>query len=120
MDAVWINFLYNPLLPLGILLSFLAALAFLVFLRGFFSAVLYLFTLNGNDDFTKLSRIRVFWAFLLLIFFWSVWQILLWMGAILTGNPAPRGLTLAVIFFIVLATAQWGAKYLRKEVPGTP
>ena len=116
MDAVWINFLYNPLLPIGILFALLAVLAFLVSLRGFLSGVLYVFTLNGNDDFNKAARTRVFWGFLLLVFFWSLWQVFLWIGAILTGGETPLGLAVAVIFFILLLVARWGANFLKTKV----
>jgi hypothetical protein len=117
MDAVWINFLYNPLLPLGILLSFLAALAFLTFLRGFLSGVLYIFTLNGNDDFLKAARIRVFWGFLLAILFWIMWQVLLWVGAILTGDPAPSGLPLAFIFSLPYCCSVGSTLFKEKYSP---
>jgi hypothetical protein len=113
MDVVWINFLYNPLLPIGILFSLLAVLAFLVALRGFLSGVLYIFTLNGNDDFNKAARIRVMWGFLLLIFLWSLWQVFVFIGAIVTGSPISPG------FFMLLLAAVGGAKYLKKNVPGT-
>lgn len=115
MDIVWINFLYNPLLPIGILLSVLAAFAFLLFLRGFLSGALYLFTLNGNDDFLKPARVRVLWAFFLLVFFWCVWQTLLWIGSILTGKETPPGLGLAIVLFILLFVARWGANFLKKN-----
>lgn len=115
MDAVWINFLYHPLLPIGILLSGLSALAFLTFLRGFLSSVMYLFTLNGNDDFLKPARIRVMWGFMLLVFFFCLWQMLKWVGALLTNSPAPEGLSVAFPLLWLLGAAIWGAKYLKKH-----
>lgn len=117
MDAVWINFFYHPLTPLGILMSGLAVLAFLVLLRGFLSSVMYLFTLNGNDDFLKPARIRVLWAFLLLILFFCIWELLRWVGTILTGDPPPRGLGTATVLLIVLGVGVLGAKYLKKNAP---
>jgi hypothetical protein len=115
MDAVWINFLYHPLIPLGILLAALSVLAFLVFLRGFLSGALYLITLNGNDDFNKHARIRVFWGFLLLVFFFSLWQMLQWVGALFTGTPSPPGRFSAHVLLVLLGLAIWGAKYLKKN-----
>lgn len=118
MDVVWINFLYNPLLPLGIIFSVLGAFAFLLFLRGFLSGALYLFTLNGNDDFLKNARIRVLWAFFLLVFLWSAWQQVLWLAAILTGNPTPAGVPLSIVCLLLLFAAYQLAKFIKKKVPG--
>jgi hypothetical protein len=115
MDAVWINFFYNPLLPLGILLSVLAAFAFLVFLRGFLSGTGYLFTLNGNDELGKLARIRVMWGFLLLVLFFCIWQALRWVGAVLTGSETPPGLGLTLILFILLMVGVWLVHFLKKR-----
>jgi len=117
MDAVWINFLYNPLIPIGIFLSVCATFTFLVFLRGFLSGVLYLVTLNGNDDFLKHARQRTLWAFLMLIFLWSVWQMFLFIGSVLTGSPTPAGFGLAVVCLILFFVAYQSAKYLKKNAP---
>jgi len=118
MDAVWINFLYHPLLPLGVLLSLLSAIAFLLFLRGFLSGAIYLFTLNGNDDQMKNARIRVLWAFLLLMLFFSIWEMLKWAGAILTGAPTPPGVWVAQIFLVILSITVWGTKTWNKKEKG--
>ncbi len=115
MDAVWINFFYHPLLPLGILISVLATFVFLNFLRGFSSGVLYLLTLNGNDDFLKAARIRVLWSFLLLVLLFCIWQMLQWLGAILTGGPSPRGLGLAQFFLICLTVIIVGVRVWRNQ-----
>lgn len=117
MDAVWINFLYNPLLPLGAVLSLIAAFAFLEFLRGFLSSVIYLFTLNGNDEFLKAARVRVMWSFLLLIALYCTWQFLQWIGALLTGGPSPKGLVMAIILLNLLILGNWGAGYLKRNAP---
>ena len=117
MDAVWINFLYNPLIPIGMLLAVLAAFAFLLFLRGFLSGFLYLFTLNGNDEFLHPARVRVLWSFLLLLMLFCIWEFLRWVGSLFSGNPAPGGIGFAVFLFILLLIGVWGAKYMKKNTP---
>lgn len=117
MDAFLANILYNPLPLIGSVLSVGAVFAFLLFLRGFLSGVMYLFTLNGNDDFLKPARVRVLWAFLLLVFIFSLWEVTRWLGAVVTGSPAPGGLGLAIILFILLFAAYRGAKFLKKNAP---
>lgn len=117
MDAVWINFFYHPLIPLGILFAVLSTFAFLLFLRGFLSGAIYLVNLNGNDDFLRPARQRVLWAFLLLVLFFCVWEFLRWIGAVLTGEPTPRGVGTAIVLFTLLMLAVWGGKYLKKHAP---
>ncbi len=117
MDAVWINFLYNPLIPIGILLSFLAVCAFLLFLRGFLSGALYLFTLNGNDEFLKPARIRVLWSFMLLVLLFGMWEMFKWLGTLITGDPSPPGRGLAHVLLILLGLSILLGKYLKKHAP---
>ncbi|MBP9711186.1 MAG: hypothetical protein KBD50_02935 [Candidatus Pacebacteria bacterium] len=119
MDAFIVNVLYNPLPIIGAALSFLAVIVFLVFLRGFLSSVLYLFTLNGNDDFLLHSRIRVVWAFLLLVFFFSIWEVVRWIGALLTGGEWPRGIGLATTLLITLFILQWALRFYAKKEKGS-
>src|SRR3989344_5184241 len=105
MDVFITNILYNPLPALGAALSIVAVFAFLVLLRGFLSGAMYLVTLNGNDDFLRPARIRVLWGFFLLVGIFSLWQIIRWVGAVITGGPWPDGLLLAIILLILLSLA---------------
>jgi uncharacterized membrane protein len=118
MDAFIANVLYNPLPLIGAMLSFFAALVFLVFLRGFLSSVMFLFTLNGNDDFLLNARKRVTWAFLLLVFFFCLWQIIRFVGAIITGGEWPAGLSLAIILLIALFVINRALTWYKKKETG--
>src|SRR3989344_2198078 len=115
MDAFIQNIFYNPLPLFGAALSLFAVLAFLVLLRGFLSGVMYLFTLNGNDDFLRPARIRVFWGFLLLVFVYCVWEILRWIGAIISGGPMPGTMGLVIPLLLLLYAAYWGANFIKKK-----
>lgn len=102
MDAFLANVLYNPLPVIGAFISFLAVVAFLVFLRGFLSSVIFLVTLNGNDEFLLNARKRVTWSFLLLVFFFCSWQLIRFVGAVITGGEWPGGLGLAITLLITI------------------
>lgn len=115
MEHFIINVLFNPMPVIGAFLSIVAALAFLVLLRGFLSGVMYLFTLNGNDDFLLHARIRVLWGFMLLVFFWSVWEIARWVYALFTNTPRPGTLGIALFLLLILGAATWGARFLIKK-----
>jgi len=116
MDTFIANVLQNPLPIVGATISFFAVVAFLVFLRGFLSGVMYLFTLNGNDDFLLHARIRVLWGFLLLVFFFAIWEVVRWVLALFTGDEWPRGLSLAVTLLIILFILQGAVHlYSKKE-----
>jgi hypothetical protein len=116
MDAFIANVFYNPLPFIGAVISFFAVVAFLVFLRGFLSGVMYLFTLNGNDDFLLPARIRVAWGFLLLVFFFCLWQYIRFAGALITGSVWPLGLWLATVLLSTLFVLQWSLHfYAHKE-----
>lgn len=119
MDVFIANVIYNPLPIIGALFSFLAVVALLVFLRGFLSGVMYLFTLNGNDDFLFHARIRVLWGFLLLVFFFAAWEVVRFVGALLTGGEWPRGLGLAVFLLLFLFNVSWAAHYYAKKEKGS-
>ncbi len=118
MDVFIQNVLYHPLAFIGAGISFLAVITFLMFLRGFMSGVMYLFTLNGNDDFLKAARIRVLWAFLLLVFFFAIWQVIQWVGALVTNSEWPAGTGLGVTLLIFLFVLQWTVHYYTKIEKG--
>ncbi len=118
MNDVWINFVYNPLPILGSVLAFFAAIAFLVFLRGFLSGLMYLFTLNGNDDFMKQGRIRVLWAYLLIFLIFGLWEVLRWIVAVINGTPRPATFGLALTILIALYAVHRAVFYYKKKEEG--
>lgn len=118
MDAFIANVFYNPLPLIGALLSFLAVATFLVFLRGFLSSVMYLFTLNGNDDFLLHARRRVSWSFLMLVFLFCLWQYVRFVGALITDTPWPRGLWLATVLLVSMFVIQWALHLYKKKEKG--
>lgn len=119
MDVFIANIIYNPLTLIGGILGFGAVAAFLIFLRGFLSSVMYLFTLNGNDDFLLHARIRVMWGLLLLVFLFSLWEYARFIGALMTGGEWPRGLGLATFLLITLAILHLAATLYSKKEKGS-
>ena len=65
----------NPMTYLGVVFAFVAALAFLVFLRGFLSGLPAMFTLVSHDEHQKHHRVRVTWGVISLIALFIIWQL---------------------------------------------
>ena len=79
MDAIntfVLSLITHPLVWIGYFFAFAAALAFLVFLRGFLSGVPHFFTLSAREDYQLLHRIRVTWGIVLLVFILAIWELL--------------------------------------------
>jgi hypothetical protein len=85
MDAFWIAAFTNPLLYLGYAFAFVAAIAFLVFLRGFLSGLPHIFTLAGNDEYMPNHRRRAIWGTMMLLALFIVWEIVAWIGHTIGG-----------------------------------
>ena len=73
------SFFANPLWYIGFVLAFVAALSFLVFLRGFLSGLPNLFTLSAHEGHQRRHRVRITWGVILLIFLYIIWEILRWL-----------------------------------------
>lgn len=84
MGAIVDSLVSDPLWYIGFLLATLAALAFLVFLRGFLSGVPHFFTLSSHDEHIHHHRVRVTWGFFLLLFLFILWQVIRWLADLLT------------------------------------
>lgn len=70
---------------LGLVFAFLAALAFLVFLRGFLSGSPHLFTISGNEGHLHHHRVRQTWGVLALLAIFIVWEIVRTVAHWVTG-----------------------------------
>jgi hypothetical protein len=72
----------NPFFIIGALLSFVAALAFLVFLRGFLSGIQNAFLQQSHAGHHREHRLRTIWGVLLLIVIFIVWEIVRWFAGL--------------------------------------
>ncbi len=70
------SFLYHPLFYIGSLVAFIAALGFLVFLRGFIGGIGNVFTLAGNVEHVGRANVRAVWGLSILTTTFVVWEIL--------------------------------------------
>ena len=78
------SFLSDPVWYIGLVLAFLGALAFLVFLRGFLSGTPHLFTLSGHDEHIAHHRVRITWGVWSLLILYIIWRVVVWLADLLT------------------------------------
>lgn len=82
---IFFGFIYaNPYLSIAYVFAFFAAIAFLVFLRGFLSGFMPLFTLEGHSGHMAHHRTRAVWGVLLLAFIFVLWEIVRWFAGLFT------------------------------------
>jgi hypothetical protein len=77
-QGFWDLVFAHPLLYLGYAFAFVAAIAFLVFLRGFMSGLPRIFTLDAHEEHQHHHRVRVTWGFFMLLYLFIVWELLRW------------------------------------------
>ncbi len=84
MDALAVSIVSDPLWYIGLLFSFLGALAFLTFLRGLLAGVPHFFTLSSHEEHIEHHRVRITWGFWAMVFLFILWQILRAIGNLFT------------------------------------
>lgn len=82
MESLFTIVYGDPMYVIGLLFALAAAIAFLVFLRGFLAGLPHLFTISGNEEFLPDHRRRVVWGFFMLVALFVVWQIVRWIGGL--------------------------------------
>ena len=73
MDALLLWILHNWFYCIGVLLAFVAAFGFLIFLRGFLLGLNQVYFIDSNAEYLDLARIRVSWGLLLMIQAFVAW-----------------------------------------------
>jgi hypothetical protein len=96
MIALYANLYQDPMFFIGLLFAFLAAISFLIFLRGFLSGLPALFTFSANADHQSHHRLRVTWGLMLLLFLFLYWELLKWTIAFFTGTAQSSGAFIAI------------------------
>lgn len=74
-QGFWDVVFSDPMLYLGYLFAFVAAIAFLIFLRGFLSGLPKVFTMDWHEEHQEHHRVRVTWGFFMLLYLFIVWEI---------------------------------------------
>lgn len=74
-QGFWDAIFADPMFYLGYLFAFAAAIAFLIFLRGFLSGLPKVFTMDWHEEHQEHHRVRVTWGFFLLLYLFVVWQL---------------------------------------------
>ncbi|MCX6820277.1 MAG: hypothetical protein NT019_03300 [Candidatus Adlerbacteria bacterium] len=113
MEQFWNNVLAVPFYYVEVLLAGLAAISFLVFLRGFLGGIGNVFTMNGHDEHLLHARTRSVWGVLLLAFLFVLWEILRMVASWLGG---PMGDTTLGMWFVIAIAATWLFLFIKKKL----
>ncbi len=84
-QGFWDTLFAHPMLYVGYAFAFVAAIAFLVFLRGFLSGLPKVFTMDWHEEHQEHHRVRVTWGFFMLLYLFIVWEIVRWLVGSVTG-----------------------------------
>lgn len=114
---VFFEFLYaDPYLSLGYLFAAFGALALLLLVRGFFSSLRYIFTMDGHEEHMEHWRFDAIWGVLLLFALFTVWQGVRIIAGFFTGDAGPSGstlITLAVVWTLYFVLYQFAIKHTK-------
>lgn len=92
-----------------VFLSLMAALSFVVFLRGFLGGLKQLTTINENAEHLEHMRTRAIWGVVLLAALLIVWECVRWVAALVQGRPLPD---IAWVLMVGLFFAPAAVSYL--------
>lgn len=110
MDALVQSFFADPMYYIGFCFAFVAAIAFLAFLRGFLTGSPHLFTMNGHEGHLGHSRFRATWGvtglFGLIIAWEALRTLAAWLGI---GSAAPHSLWVLLVAYVIIGLILWVA-----------
>lgn len=92
----------HPLYSLGFILSFAAGFAFLIFIRGFFSGVGHLLTIDHHDEHMAHSRFRAVWGVVLLVDIFMLWVAVRTVASFFGGPAIDVSLTETIFGLYIL------------------
>ncbi len=118
MEALLNGFLADPMYYIGLCFAFVAAIAFLTFIRGFFSGVPHLFTISVHAGHLKLYRFRTVWGVTGLFGLLLAWETLRWLLAQfgIGTSPDPGLLGAVWISYLVVGAILWIMFAIKKGV----
>jgi hypothetical protein len=83
-QGFWDVVFAHPFTYLGYIFAFVAAIAFLIFLRGFLPGIPKVFTMDEHDEHQEHRRVRATWGFFILLYLFIAWEIVRWiLGGVL-------------------------------------
>lgn len=85
--------LANPLFCIGAVISFIACIGFLIFLRGFLLALPHLLYIDGHDEHVGHARVRVTWGVVLMSHMFVLWVAIRGLATIFGYDTANLGTT---------------------------
>lgn len=74
-SGFWDVIFASPLTYLGYIFAFMAACAFLVFIRGFLSGIPKVFTMDYHDEHQEHHRVRATWGVMMLVYLFVAWEV---------------------------------------------
>lgn len=98
MDALLNAFFADPMYYVGLIFAFTAAIAFLTFIRGFFTSFPHLLTISVHEGHLKRYRFRVVWGVTGLFGLLLAWETLRWVLSRLGIGTAPDGGALSALW----------------------
>jgi len=99
----WI--LANPLFCIGSIISLVAAIGFLIFLRGFLLGLHQILYIDGHDEHIEHARLRVSWGLVLMINMFVLWVFVRGFATVLGFDNADLGATGSILAFYAALVA---------------
>ncbi|MBC7836555.1 hypothetical protein H7X87_02145 [Acetobacteraceae bacterium] len=75
MENIIYTFLAHPLFYIGSIFAFLAAIGFLVYLRGFIGGIGNVFTMTGNIEHVAEANARAVWGLCIITYVFVIWEL---------------------------------------------
>jgi hypothetical protein len=122
MEPFLTNPVANSMQYIGALLASLAALSFLVFLRGMIPGTVNVFNFNFHHEHLEHAHVRIVWGVLLIAFIFGLWEVLRFFASLLgydDGHSTSIGfwvLCLSIAYWVV--TAIWSSLFGKKSGGG--
>ncbi len=118
MDALINSFLVDPMYYVGLLFAFVAAIAFLTFIRGLFTGSPNLFTIATHAGHLKHYRFRITWGAMGLFGLLLAWETLRSILASLGIGTAPDGGALSALWigYLIAGLVLWIMFAIKKGV----
>jgi hypothetical protein len=84
-QGFWDVVFAHPFTYLGYIFAFVAAIAFLTFLRGFLSGLPSVFTMDWHEGHQEHYRVYCTWGVMALVYLFIVWELVRWIVGGVTG-----------------------------------
>jgi hypothetical protein len=114
LNDFWDKVLSAPFHYLEVLFAFLAALAFLVFLRGWLGGVGNIFKMSGHDEHLEHAYTRQVWGVLLMAALFYVWEIVRTMASWFGFNDGTQ--TSLGYWFAGIGITVWVFMFIKKKL----